>query len=286
MTDIHQVRVPVRWVDLDAQDSLPQRWANDAVILDYLQEARVDFLLRGPNAHLLGGGVIVVEHQVEYLAPIRSGTEHVDVELSVADVGAARFTVGYGVRAGGQRVAHARTLLCNYDFAAQRPARWADAERAWFAQLAAPLEPLRDVGGFEVGERYHRHSFVVRWSDIDAYGHANNTRFYDYVAEARVRALGPPSRGSAWLVVRQDMRYVGQIEHRLEPYEVHTAIAALGRTSVTLAVRLVDPATGRLLAHATSVLVHADAAGRPKALPDAVRETYRRWPAEPKNGAR
>lgn len=286
MTDIHLVRVPVRWADLDAQDSLPQRWANDAVILDYLQEARVDFLLRGPNAHLLGGGIIVVEHQVEYLAPIRSGTEYVEVGLSVAGVGAARFTVGYRVHAGDERVARARTLLCNYDFAAQRPARWADAERAWFTQRAAPLEPLRDVGAFEVGERCHRHRFVVRWSDMDAYGHANNTRFYDYVAEARVGMLGVPSRGSAWLVVRQDMRYVGQIEHRLEPYEVHTAVAALGNTSVTLAARIVDPSGGRLLAHATTVLVHADGAGRPQTLPESAREAYGRWPATPHEGRR
>lgn len=286
MTDLHHVRVPVRWVDLDAQDSLPQRWANDAVILDYLQEARVDFLLRGPNAHLLGGGVIVVAHQVEYLAPIRSGTEHVEVGLSVADVGAARFTVGYRVHAGGERVARARTLLCNFDFATQRPARWTDAERAWFAARSAPLEPLRDVGAFEVGERHDRHSFVVRWSDMDAYGHANNTRFYDYVAEARVRTLGVPTRGSAWLVVRQDMRYVGQIEHRLDPYEVHTGVAALGRTSLTLAVRIVDPSSGRPLAHATTVLVHADGEGHPQPLPDAVREAYGRWPAKPKKGNR
>lgn len=274
------MRVPVRWVDLDAQDSLPQRWANDAVILDYLQEARVDFLVRGANAHLLGGGVIVVEHRVEYLAPIRYGAQDVEVRLSVGDVGASRFTVGYEVRAAGERVARARTLLCNYDFATQRPARLADAERRWFAERSAPLEKLRDVGAPAVGERHHRHPFGVRWSDLDAYGHANNARFYDYIAEARVGMLGPPTRGSAWLVVRQDMRYVGQIAHRLEPYEVHTAIAALGSTSLTLAARIVDPADGRVLARATTVLVHADAAGRPQPLPDAVRETHRHWPAE------
>ena len=44
----YRVRVPLRWVDLDAQGH-----ANNAAIVDYLQEARVDFLLTGPNAHLL-----------------------------------------------------------------------------------------------------------------------------------------------------------------------------------------------------------------------------------------
>ncbi|MFT3877558.1 MAG: thioesterase family protein [Propioniciclava sp.] len=286
MTELHLVRVPVRWADLDAQDSLPQRWANDAVILDYLQEARVDFLLRGPNAHLLGGGIIVVEHQVEYLAPIRGGVGEVEVGLSVGDVRAAQFTVGYEVYAAGERVARARTLLCNFDFATQRPARMADAERRWFTERSVPLDPLRDVGDYQVSGRHYAHPLVVRWSDLDAYGHANNTRFYDYVGEARVGMLGAPSRGSAWLVVRQDMRYIGQIEHRLEPYQVQTSVAALGRTSLTLAARIVDSSAGRTLARAVTVLVHADAAGRPQPLPGAVRDLYRRWPAEPKKGNR
>lgn len=283
--EAYRVRVPLRWVDLDAQGH-----ANNAALVDYLQEARVDWLLTGPNAHLLGNGIIVVGHQVEYLGPIFFTPEPLEVALHVGDVGAARFTVGYLVHQGGRLVARARTVLANFDFASGRPARLAEEERAWFNERSVPLEPLREVAGYAVGEDHHTHPFQVRWSDLDAYGHANNTRFFDYVAEARV-ALKTPLLANAirtsahedvehaWLVARQDMRYTGQITHRLEPYEVHTAVGALGRTSLNLAAVVVDPLNGQVMSRSTTVLVHGDAAGRPQPLPDAMRRIAEWWPA-------
>ncbi len=281
----YRVRVPLRWVDLDAQGH-----ANNAAIVDYLQEARVEFLLTGPNAHLLGNGIIVVGHQGEYVAPSFFTPEPLDIELSVGDVGAARFTVGYVVRQGDTVVGRARTLLANFDFQAGRPARLSDAERAWFLERQVELEPMREVGSFDVGPDHHTLSFQVRWSDLDAYGHANNTRFYDYVAEARVALKTPLLANSirmnphdevehAWMVVRQDMRYTGQIVHRLEPYEVHTAIGSTGRTSMTVAAEIVDPLDGSVMSRSTTVLVHGDAQGRPQPLPDAMVEAARLWPA-------
>ncbi|QIK71191.1 acyl-CoA thioesterase [Propioniciclava coleopterorum] len=118
--EAYRVRVPLRWVDLDAQGH-----ANNASILDYLQEARVDFLLNSPQGHLLGDGIIVVEHRVEYLGPVWFGGEDVDVDLWVGRVGAAQFDLGYEVFQGERLVARARTLMANFDFAAHRPARLA-----------------------------------------------------------------------------------------------------------------------------------------------------------------
>ena len=67
----HGYRCPMRWGDMDAQGHV-----NNAAYLDYLQEARVDFLLSGPPVmhDLLESGVLVVSHQVEYLAPIAPAT--------------------------------------------------------------------------------------------------------------------------------------------------------------------------------------------------------------------
>ena len=58
----------MRWGDMDAQGHI-----NNAAYLDYLQEARVCYLLGGPPAlqNLLATGVLVVSHQVEYLQPDR-----------------------------------------------------------------------------------------------------------------------------------------------------------------------------------------------------------------------
>ncbi len=59
------VDVPLRWGDMDAQGHV-----NNAGIVDYLQEARVDFLLIGEKGHLLEGGVVVTRHEVVYKRPI------------------------------------------------------------------------------------------------------------------------------------------------------------------------------------------------------------------------
>lgn len=281
----HRVRVPLRWVDLDAQGHV-----NNAAVVDYLQEARVDFLLTGPNAHLLGNGIIVVGHQVEYLGAITHDDQPLDVVLDVGEVGAARLTVGYTVHQSGRPVARARTILANYDFTTRRPLRMAEDERAWFAARSIDLPPLRDLPRIGLGEQHHVHPFQVRWSDLDAYGHANNTRFFDYVAEARIALNAELVENSirinphdeverSWMVARQDLRYIGQIGHRLAPYEVRTSLGPVGRTSVTLAAEIVDPIDQAVMARSTTVLVHGDARGVPQPLPPAMVAAAQRLPA-------
>ena len=131
------IRVPLRWVDLDAQGHV-----NNALIADYLQEARVRFLLEGDNAALLAHGTLVVGHQVEYLAPVEFRAEPVEVRLWVGDVGASRFTIGYEVVQDGVVAARARTLLCIFDFDAGRPRRMTAEERGWFEQYHAGFEEV------------------------------------------------------------------------------------------------------------------------------------------------
>lgn len=278
--------IPLRWVDLDAQGH-----ANNAVVVDYLQEARVRYLLTGPNAHLLGNGVVVVSHQVEYLGAIEFTPEPLDVDLAVGDVGASRFTIGYELAQAGRRVARARTHLCLFDFDTQRPARLAPVEREVLRADSSDLEPFRSLGAWHLGERAHEFALPVRWSDLDSYGHVNNTNFYAYLGEARVAMMagllpnairsGMEASGqSAWLVARQDLHYVAQLEHRLEPYRVRTAIGHVGRTSLTLAAEIDDPRDGTVHARATTVLVHSDPLGTPTPVPDAVRAAAALWPAE------
>lgn len=284
---VHRVQVPLRWVDLDAQGH-----ANNAAVLDYLQEARVDFLLRGDNAHLLGNGVVVVGHQVEYQGPIWFSHTPLDVELAIGEVGASRFVLGYQLTQQGRPVARARTHLCLFDFEAGTPKRLSGAERAWFTDRVVELPPPSDLPGFTLSDAAHRAPLHVRWSDLDSYGHVNNTRFFDYIAEARivmqepllahaVIAEGGSPSDHTWMVVRQDMRYVGQLTHRLEPYEVRTACGAVGRTSLTMAAEIVDPLDGSVISRSTTVVVHGDAEGRPTPVPESLRESASRWPAEP-----
>jgi acyl-CoA thioester hydrolase len=73
-------------------------------------------------------------------------------------------------------------------------------------------------------------------------------------------ALGFPtesdaSGGEVWVIARQDLEYVRPLDFRLEPYEVATAVSAVGNRSITLAVELRDPAMSTVYATARTVLV-------------------------------
>lgn len=275
-------RVPLRWVDLDTQGHV-----NNAVVADYLQEARVAFLLSGDNAHMLGTSSIVAGHQVEFLRPIGYATEPVEVELSVGGVGAATVSIGYEVRHRGIPVVRARSLLAKAQDG--RAQRMTPAERAWFASHQVELEPLRDLGRWRVGQDACGFDFVVRWADLDQYGHVNNVRVFDYVAEARnhlnpdgadlTRMQLATATGTTWLVARQDVEYLDEIHHRIEPYRVRTAYAGVGRTSMTLVAQLEDPLTDRVHARTLTVLVHGDAQGRPIPVPPEAHAGLARWPA-------
>jgi acyl-CoA thioester hydrolase len=277
-------RVQLRWVDLDAQGHV-----NNAVVADYLQEARVEWLLAGPNAHLLGDSTMVVGHQIEYLGPISFSTEPVRVDLSMGAVGASRFVLAYSVLQDEHEVARGRSTLCLFDYRANRVRRMTGAERSWFAAQSEPLEPLAPLGRWHVGEQAHEYEFTVRWSDLDSYGHVNNVRVFDYIAEARVQMNPDPdgphrmevaaADGMVWMVARQDVDYLGQILLRPEPYVVRTAIGRVGRTSVTTVAEVVDPLDSRVLVRTRTVVVSGDLQGRPVPVPQIMHDGAQLWPA-------
>lgn len=275
-----------RWVDLDAQGHV-----NNTVVVDYLQEGRVQFFLATPDTpELTAGGIVVVAHQVEYLAPIDFSVEPLRLEVGVESTGGSKISLGYDLFQGDRPVATARSLLCAFDFATNRPRRLADDQRSALRARASRFAALRSIGSYEVGERYHVHPFSVRWSDQDINGHVNNVRFYDYVAEARIRMTSEADRsatrmsagahaGHLWLIARQDMEYLAQLQFRPEPYEVRTAVARVGRTSLTLVAEIVDPVNTAVCARAHTVLVCADPSGVPTSLPPALVEHLERFGA-------
>ena len=248
---------PRRWGDLDAQNHV-----NNASYLDYLQEARVDFLLTGPPElqALLVSGVLVVSHQVEYLAPLPFGPEPVAVELWVDAVGASRFAIGYEVWAADVLVARARTAAAPYDLATNRLRRLSAPERDHLRERLHSVPGLPPLPTRAVRDTAHRFPLRVRWSDLDSYGHVNNVKFFDYLQEARV-ALGSmvPGGGSeeVWLLRRQDIDYLKPLDFRLEPYQVRTDVTEVGNRSVTLAAVIGDPSSEVEYARARSVIVAA-----------------------------
>jgi acyl-CoA thioester hydrolase len=233
---------------------------NNAAYIDYLQEARVDFLLTGPPVlhDLLETGVLVVSHQVEYLRPVVFDGSGIAIDLWVQAVGASRFVFGYELLHHDQLVGRARTAVVPFDLAHAGLRRLSSAERNHLSALVAPEEPLRELTKAHVSEAAHRFPLRVRWSDLDSYGHVNNVKFYDYVQEARIglmmEALGF-SGDQISVIVRQDLEYRRPMDFRIEPYEVATAVSAVGTRSFTLEIEIRDPDSATVFATARTVVV-------------------------------
>lgn len=287
----HVFDCPTRWGDMDAYGHL-----NNGIYVDFLQEARVDFLHSADFAYMLGdvplpgasgpnrNGILVTGHQVEYLRPVAHG-DPMQIRLVVDRIGAARFTLAYDLVSRERLVARARTVLCPFDLDTGRIRRLTSAEKDWFTSHAEPVAPLDPVRKATIGDhRAHEYALRIRWSDLDSYRHANNVKYYDYVQEARVALIGalidareaPAERPGQWVVVRQDMDYAAQIDFRREPYLVRTVVQDAGETSVTLAAEISDPLTGTVHAAARTVLVHTKGTGA-TVPPHWMRKAMRPW---------
>jgi acyl-CoA thioester hydrolase len=259
---VYRYICPMRWGDMDAQAHV-----NNAAFVDYLQEARVDFLLTGPPVmhQLLDTGVLVVQHQIEYLHPVQFHDRGVAIDLWVDAVGGSRFVLGYEVRDGDTVAIRARTTGAPYDLTGQGLRRLSADEREIFrGSVEEGHEPLRDLPRQSWTAGGHDYPLQVRWSDLDAYGHANNVKYYDYIQEARVALMAQslrwlkrdsPTADDIWMVVRQDVDYRRPLDFRVPPYRVNTVVTDVGNRSIRLAAQIDDPETGTVFAQARTILV-------------------------------
>lgn len=264
----------MRWSDMDAQGHV-----NNVAIVDFLQEARVAFFRAGPASTLLADGVVVVSHQVVYLGSVAYSDRPLTIGLGVSSLGASRFEIAYELRQDERLVGKARTVLCPFNFATNRPARIPSDIHSFLAGYVVEAERFTVLDAPPLGQRGTTTDLFVRWSDNDAFGHVNNSVAFDYVQQARVSATTDwdPTMARAgdsshlWLVARQDVDYVAQMSNRLTPYVARTAPVRLGNSSITLACEISDPDDGSVLTRARTVLVCADSHFRPVPLPATTR---------------
>jgi len=117
----------------------------------------------------------------------------------------------------------------------------------------------------------------VRWRDLDAFNHVNNSKFLSYLEEARLRwMIGLPGEwideNVAPVVAAANVNYRRPIEWPNE-IMVELFVERLGRTSLTIGHRIVHADDASVLyADGNVVMVWIDKAlGQAAVLPDAVR---------------
>lgn len=135
--------------------------------------------------------------------------------------------------------------------------------------MADEFRRVRD-GGIEVEQQ-------IRWGDLDALGHVNNTIFFQFCESARIayftalgldrfkeRATDGPGIVTAGLNFRRQLHFPGRVV-------VSAKTTRVGEKSYTLAYVIRDATTREVAADGESVCVWVDyAAGRAMPLPAAL----------------
>ena len=261
----HVYECHLRWADLDSLGHI-----NNVVYVDYLQEARVSLMraMLGERRDDLAEGVVVVRHEVTYLAPLGFRFEPVSIECWVTEMRAATFTMAYEVfheQDDGTRTVYLRatTVLTPYVFALERPRRLSREEKAALAPyVEEPFGPRTSRIPPLERRAAHRFPLYVRFSDVDVYRHVNNVKYFEYLQEARVRQMAALTKGSGFagltfVTAQTDVDYRLPILLRHEPYDVWSAIIGVGNRSMTIESEIADD--DQVLARARVTVVFFDA---------------------------
>ncbi|MFS0867337.1 acyl-CoA thioesterase [Microbacterium sp. 179-B 1A2 NHS] len=157
------------------------------------------------------------------------------------------------------------------------------------------------VGAF--GRRLHV-PILVRWGDLDAYNHVNNTSMLKLLEEARIRAFWEPGVGETapstavlapgvgagilTLIARQEIEYLHPVPYQRHPLDVQLWFGKIGGSSVEVCYEVCSPRETAgpdgqtVYARATAVVVKVDAeTGRPLRLSDRERSAWTPFQGEP-----
>jgi acyl-CoA thioester hydrolase len=250
---------------------------NNVSYVDYLQEARIDMFTAQPEfngGENLGEGVVVVGHELDFLAPLSFRGRPVSIDSWITEIRAASFTMAYEVYDAataddaddGRRVyLRASSVLAPYVFASERPRRISDSEREVLSRYLEPVAKRRPIS--RAGQPRHVYPLRVRWSDVDAYRHVNNVKYVEYFQEARIRyQMQMHQKGDvfgSFVIARMDVDYRRPLLFRPEPYDVRSWISHVGHRSFVVAAEIRDRLSGSdgpgdLLASSSVVAVGFD----------------------------
>ena len=132
-----------------------------------------------------------------------------------------------------------------------------------------PRKPLPQLADYP-----HQVTDIIRYADLDPQGHVNNAVFSTYLETGRVamfrnRDLGIGVENATVVLVRQEIDFLRELRWPGD-VTVGTALAALGRTSFTMAQVVFDGEHCAAAGRATMVMLDATTR-KPRPLPpDAI----------------
>lgn len=161
-----------------------------------------------------------------------------------------------------------------------------------------------DEGPVSAGPSRLHVPIPLRWGDLDALGHVNNTSMLKLLEEARLRAFwrgddadeAPPtavfdmdvleSGGErATLIARQEIEYLRPVPYTQRPLDVRMWIGHLGGSSADVCFEVYSPISSDetvLYARATAVVVLVDtASGRPIRWSETERRAWAPYTGDP-----
>ncbi len=143
----------------------------------------------------------------------------------------------------------------------------------------------------------------LRWGDLDAFNHVNNTSMLKLLEEARVRAFWEPGDGEnapptavlsasldsgvLTLIARQEIEYLLPVPYQRHPLDIQLWFGRLGGSSIDVCYEVCSPvetAGGQqvIYARATTVVVKVDAStGRPIRLSERERTAWEPYVGDP-----
>ncbi len=212
-------RLPMRWADLDQLNHV-----NNVVYLEYAAEARAALV----DAGTLDAGLEDVAIGIDFVRPMLLSTKLVEIDQEV----------------DGDRLTQEVTQVV-------------DGERVVFARVHTRLGGRGDLGPPAIDGEVVQ--FRGRRGDLDARGHVDPVRYFEYFQEARIITMA-----HAWstgelgrmVVARLDVDYGPPVGWRHEPWEMTTAVTRVGGKSFHLSCEWRDGDV--VVARNTAVLVGFD----------------------------
>ncbi|MCK7550039.1 MULTISPECIES: acyl-CoA thioesterase [Marinobacter] len=119
-------------------------------------------------------------------------------------------------------------------------------------------------------------STPLRWGDMDAYGHANNTVYFRFFEEARIvwlnsMNLGGSEAADGPIIIKTSATFLKELNHPAT-IVVKTYADKAGNTSLDTYHTLTDAETGELYAEGYAKIVWFDRVNRSSTrLPDSLR---------------